>query len=170
MFTNQNNTSPERELRRYENRLISIGTGIAAFGIWSVIRFIMTLMLDTEETFKRLDFGIDSASEMIVFLIITFIVLLLLFLAHLHIGISARKEGLGGRGKWGYLIFTVIFLLFYLWAVSEDVRNMDEYYNGFFDCIIETAIDCTVTITLVEILYAAITVRCLRRKLSNGGT
>ena len=49
----------ERELRRNQNVLVCVGTGVIMFGFWSVIKGIMTiflqrdLLLETIETSKQ---------------------------------------------------------------------------------------------------------------------
>ena len=157
----------KRELRRYEDRLIVTGSGIFVVGLWSVVKFAMIYAFGQLPEFSNEIMAELGESETLVLGIVLFITLVLLMLSHLYIGRSAQNEGLRkSTNKWGYIVFTVLFTVLYGISVSDDIRNLDIYYDTAFDGIVETIIDITVLVTLVELIIAAVEVKYLRYKIS----
>lgn len=98
----------ERELRRNQNLLYCVGTGVIMFGLWSVIKGIMTLFLQKDELIVMLEtvkasLTPDQAdyfvSTFTLVCIIIGIIIGVLLLMHICVGLSARKEGMGRRKR-----------------------------------------------------------------------
>ena len=78
----------KRELRRYENRLTVIGTGIMALDIWSLIKEVMTVIND-KNYFHALIDDPDMSPLLYDIIVVVIIVFLALFLLlHLNKVIS----------------------------------------------------------------------------------
>lgn len=166
----------ERELRKNQNLLVCIGTGVIMFGFWSVIKGVMTIFLQREELIAMLEEVKASLSQeeveffapafTIVCIIIGIIVLLDL-LMHIFVGLSARKEGLGrGKGRHrAYLVFSVILFLFSTFSMVMQISSMEKSFAGFLDVIVPVIVDVTFMIMLIELIVVGSKVKTLKRKL-----
>ncbi len=84
--------------RRLENNLVTLGTGIIAFGLWAFIKLLLTVMFLGSAYFA------DSPEEQrLAVVIATWVVAVLTLLMYVWIGLSARAEGKGKRKKPVYL-------------------------------------------------------------------
>ena len=59
----------EREIRRYQDHLANIGTGIMLFGAWSAIKFNMEFYFRAKELLETLQENEKTAGILIVFTI-----------------------------------------------------------------------------------------------------
>ncbi|MBO4877567.1 MAG: hypothetical protein J5501_06155 [Ruminococcus sp.] len=161
----------QREIRRCRDHLVSIGTGVSLFGIWTVIRIIMGFILEREYVMEEIQKGTDEDQRLVIavlcFLIAVF--LLMILGIHLYIGMSARREGLGGKKGNGYLIVTALFILFYCFGITAEIVLYDKAFKGISDGIVTVFIDITMLVTLAELMFNAVRVRKLSRQLTETG-
>ena len=161
----------QKEIRRCCDNLVSIGTGISLFGVWTVIRIIMTVILERDtlmtETQNYTDAGVVLIAA--IMCIIMAIFSLMILGIHLYIGLSARKEGLGGKKRTGYLIATGLFILFYCIAVTTEIVTFQETFKSIPEGAVTVFIDITVLITLAELMLNAVRVRKLSAQLKENG-
>lgn len=161
----------QKEIRRCRENLVSIGTGISLFGIWTVIRIIMTVILERETMISETQNYTDAGAGLIVALlcIIMAILSLMILSIHLYIGLSARKEGLGGKKRTGYLIATGLFILLYCIGITAEIVTFQETFKSIPEGAVTVLIDITVLITLAELMLNAVRVRKLSVQLTENG-
>jgi hypothetical protein len=153
-------------LRRNQNYLVMIGTGVIIFGFWSVIKTIMLLILGSQEVT-----GFSSSVQVYGMPIQTSYLVLILMLAaelavRLYVGLSARAEGFGAKRGTVYVVFAVLLSLFHLAAIVANIGSQFRAYENPADAAVSLLMDLTSLVTLVELINSVFKVRWLSRELS----
>lgn len=165
-------------LRRSQNTLIVVGTGIILFSVWTVVKTLGVLFLLKNESVavvkKALDeTGIILSDQQVFFIVLVIIlVIMLLFLAvRTFIGLSAISEGRGFRRRKGYLILAVIMIIINIAAavINFFSARSQEYPVAFGNNLSLPAhiIELTSIIMLVELVFSAIRIRRVRKRVSH---
>lgn len=156
----------EKELRRNQTALVTLGDGIILFSVWSVLRILLILWagpaLDLSAVEAEFGPELMPLARLAVFVIL---ILLMLpdFLLRLYIGRTARKEGMDGRQKNTYLVFAALILLVSLgFSVASLVLA---FKNGisdqsYLEFVVSFLVDLTSSVLLAELL---VTVRRCRK-------
>lgn len=163
----------EVQLRKHQNMLVIIGSGVMSFGMWSAIKMVLYSMMRRSEF--RETIAEQGASEDIqgVLLIIMylFIGIGLAFILALrsYIGLSARAEGMGKKRGNGYIIaaslLTLVDTLIFA-VVAYYSFTTPQSIDDLLDRIVSGVVELTSLVTLAELVYSAIRVRQLTRALS----
>lgn len=154
----------QRELRRYENRLVVIGSGMIGIGLWSLIKVILSLFMDERVANSIKESADDMISEALILAVLLIIVVLVVGW-HLAIGLSARSEGYGKRSSWAYLVSIALLIAFYIFSMKAEIDEFDTVSEDPIEMVISLLIDGSVCVTLAELFHAAIRVKLYRRKL-----
>ena len=147
------------KLRRYENLLTVSGVGVIALGLWSVIKTILLLFFRDD---LLADMPDDPLAWVILYIMIGFI-LLIIFLIHLFVGLSARSEGFGKKKGYLYIVVAIFMVLFSLASIVMIFVNTNE--SSLLEMIVSLIVEATALIVMIELLVAAFTVKKLRKKL-----
>ena len=164
----------QRELRRCHDHLVSIGTGMSLFGIWTVVRVIMNVILERQQFFEEIqasesEIPMDTRMLMAITLIIIAVLCLMILGIHLYIGMSARAEGLGSKKRTGYLIATGVFILLYGVGIVSEILQYQTCFQGITDAAATVFIDMTMLVTLIELMYNAVRARKITAQLAEQG-
>ena len=155
----------EKELRRKQVTLVTLGTGVILFGVWSVVK---SLLYFRTNLFKDLDTQVEP--ELLPYIKLVTVVIVALFVLadlgiRLKIGRRARAEGMGRRQKNGYLILAALIVLVNiigdLLGVCYIVKNGVPEQSGL-DYVVSVLVDLSSTILLAELIITALRVRKLR--------
>ena len=154
----------EKELRRKQVTLVTLGTGVILFGVWSVVK---SLLYFRTNPFADLDTQVEP--ELLPYMLATVVIVALFVLAdlgiRLKIGRRARAEGMGRRQKNGYLILAALIVLVNITAdllgVYYIVKNGVPEQSGP-DYIVSVLVDLSSTILLAELIITVLRVRKLR--------
>ena len=165
----EDHKSLERKLRRYENRLTVLGAGIISLTVWSLIKSVMTFINDKNYLNKLINDPEITGQEYNIFIAFIVITVLIILLIQYYIGHSARREGFGRKKSWGYLVLTLLFSIIYLSDIFLSIKSFNDYYDSVSDGAVNILIDITIVISLIEIIYASVRVKLLRRSLSQEG-
>ncbi|MBO4913762.1 MAG: hypothetical protein J5449_01020 [Oscillospiraceae bacterium] len=160
----------QRELRRNENTLVVAGLGIAAFGVWSIVKMVLMMTLQADKVLAELDvFGESVTREQAILIVSVIAVAIVLvdMLLRLYVGLSARKDGLGGKKKSTYIVVLCIMIVVTLFADWYSAANLSELSeDSALDTLASLAVELTSTVVMIELAVAAIKVRKLRKKLA----
>lgn len=158
----------EREIRRCQDHLISIGTGVSLFGIWTVIRIVMSIIVERRFIMSEIQKSTeeDPVLVMTVLCLIAVLLSILILSIHLYIGLSARREGLDEKKRTGYLIVNGLFIIIYCIAITAELICFRKAFYSIADGIITIFIDITMLVTLVELMFNAVRVRKLSGQLT----
>ena len=102
--------------RRLENNLMTVGTGVAAFGVWALVKYILTAFVLNEE----IEDSMEPSSLKVIYIFV-FSLTLLDFLMRCFIGFSARAEGKGKNKGVFYLVITVLLILIYAFNIVVEI-------------------------------------------------
>ena len=148
------------QIRRLENTLTTIGTGIVAMAIWQTIKIILQLtLLNQMEKNEETTIGVIIAISITVFL----------GLIECYIGFSARSEGKGKKKSGVYLVWTGLYLAAFFAVLVYEIYLIFADYDFTISTIVIVIIDISAFVLNIEMMVSAIKVRRLR-KLSAGGT
>ena len=147
------------KIRRLENNLITLGAGIIAFGMWSFIKNLLTNLTMGESIT-----GTVGTQHQTAFNLIGVGVILISFLTHLWIGLSARAEGKGKRTRIFYLIAVIIIILCSVLIILTEILLMIWIIEINLSTAITIIVDITKTIFMIELLYSSVTLRKLKKK------
>ena len=143
----------EKELRRERSTLRSLALGIVAFGLWSVLKTIISLMmvpleeiLDSEALAAVTNSGLRFAVYAV--MVITALAIMSVdLIPRLYVARKARREGLGEDQGRGWIIWAVILLVF--WIVLDIIEitglpgQIKDAAKGPLDSIVTLAVDLT---------------------------
>ena len=164
-------------MRRSQNTLIVVGTGIILFSIWTVVKTLGLVFMLKDESIaiarKAADkIGISISDQHLYYIVLAvMLIIMLLFLAvRTYIGRAAISEGRGVRRRKGYLILAVILIIINTVAVTANylLPESQEYLgelstNNSMPALI---IEVTSMIMMVEMVFAAVRLRRARRRIS----
>lgn len=149
-------------IRRLENNLVTVGTGIIMFGLWAFIKSILTALL------IGMDY-IDNATEeeQLLFSIASWIFAVLSVLMYLWLGLSARAEGKGKRKSPVYLFFVGMICLFSISAILYEIYTLTVQFKTVDDpvtLLVTIIIDVTRLIFLFELIYSSVMLRRIKKQ------
>jgi len=149
------------KMRKAEINLKSLGTGVMLFGAWTFIKLALSCLI--YGIGDQLDESLDQAVVIIVNVIVWgFIVLL--FLMHLYIGQSARRESEGRRKRAFYLFLTGAVVMINAAAIATEVFMIVTQHEEILTMLITVLIDVTSVAILIELIVNALALRKLRRE------
>lgn len=151
----------KRDLFEAQNLLSTSGIAVIAFGVWSILKAIIVLILSKgtfngQET-EGIDPAILSAFSWVILLVVAVIDLSIRF----FVGLSARAEGRGKKKSVVYLVFTVILILgslYNLYALATQYIQID-----LIDGVVSLLVELTSLFALLELFINAIKVKRLSK-------
>ena len=163
----QSNNELQIKLRKNRDTLKIVGSGVIAFGIWSVIKALLyselnmgTFLASIEESPVLTEAMLKTA-----FRIIIAIILLIDLAIRLFVGLSAIGEGRGKRKHYVYiamafLIAAVSFIsvFFLILKPGED--------SSLLELVVTLVIEVTSAVTLMQMCFSAIRVKKLYKQLA----
>ena len=164
-------------MRRSQNTLIVVGTGIILFSIWTVVKTLGSLILLKDEAVAAIrktadEIGIILSDQILFYieLAVTLIAMLLFLAVRTYIGLAAISEGRGIRRRMGYLILAVIMIIFNITAVVMNfVSTTSQDSHAVFSedtSLSAHIIEITSIVMLVELVFSAIRIRRVRKRVS----
>lgn len=153
----------EAQKRKLETNLITLGTGVILFGIWTFIKFAISFILFGTELDEVL-----SDEQLILGNIFIWIFSAIEFLLRCYIGFSARSEGKGKHKSVWYLLVTGIFVIWYFVLILLDCGTLFAIDENYFDVIVTIIIDITSLVFLIEVFLYSVKLRKLRKAQLKG--
>ena len=147
----------EIKTRRLENNLITLGTGIIAFSIWSLLKYAMAFFFDPSYTE-----GLNGIAKT-VFIILIVTISLTDVLFHFYIGVSARRDGRGKKKTPLYLVLTAVVILVYAAGIGFEIYQLF-VTEKYFTMAVTLLVDVTATIIFIEMFAYAVQLRRIRRQ------
>ena len=165
----------KRELRRSRNELSIAGSGMIAFGFWTMIKTILILFTKKEEITGVVNESLaiiqNDAPEvgrflvaLIVYIIIAFFIILI-FIVYFSIGRACISVGKKEKKKILYIPVSLILGVSFLYSVVYDINNASTAFDSVFDCIANVIFDLSTAITMLAIVYSSVRIFVLTRKL-----
>ena len=164
----------EKKLRRNQDALMISGLGVMLFAFWSIIKIIITAILDPTGLLQQLSAEVDPTfASTNIYLFLVIVILIIYFSLdlgiRLYVGLSARKEGRGqykknGRPRTAYIVLAFILTLLSAYMIYQLCSNL-AVTDQPLDVIAALIVEITSFFTLVGMIRSAIIVRsCLNAK------
>ena len=153
--------------RRESSTLVVLGTGVMAFGIWSIIKLIGTFAFRIPLFTASEEEELGSVG-MIFAIIIAVIIVSVDVLLRIFVGIRARREGAGKKAGKAYLVFLVLMIIVSVISVIVEIDAVLSAERDFFDSYANLIMELTSLVVSFEVYMAAIYVRRFRAKAEEG--
>lgn len=176
-----NNDPKQVAIRKYQNTLIVVGSGIILFSVWTVVKLLGSFFLLQDETVAAMreigGAGMEEIPDSAVFYITLAVVMLIMLVVlaiRVYVGLSAISEGRGKRKSRLYLLLAVIMIISGIMSLYTSFFRVDPQSamgalstdNSLSGLIIEL----TSAIMLTEMVISAIRMRRLTgRGRKSGG-
>ena len=163
-------------IRRSQNTLIVVGKGTILFSIWTVVKTLGSFLLLRAEAVAVVkqaagENGADLSDQQVFYvtLVLLVIFMILLLALGIFVGMSAIAEGRVLRRHNVYLILAPIMIIFNLVSIVTGLfpKGPQEYRGVFSNDTSLSAliIELTSMIMLVELVYSAIRIRIVRKRV-----
>ena len=155
----------EKELRRLRISLMTLGSGVFAFGVWSILKSYLYLWVNPV-VFDDVEAQYQSAVMIVFYVMYTFFMLIDLLL-RAYVGKGARAMGMGKRKGLLYMIVLSLMLtvsvLSCLFMVLRhgDTRMQNQSELDFF---VSAFVEFCSMGVLAELLYTVIRVKKLEKQ------
>ena len=155
----------ETELRRRRIALMTLGSGVFAFGVWSILKSYLYLWVNPV-VFDDIPAQNQSAVTITFYVLYTFFMLIDLLL-RAYVGMGARSMGMGKKKGLPYMIVlslmlavSVLSCLFMVLGQGETrMENQSE-----LDFVVSAFVEFCNLSVLAELLYTLIRVRKLEKQ------
>ena len=152
----------EAKIRKLENNLVTIGTGVVILSLWTLFKTILYVIVYWGKI-KDLTSTLQPMETALVFGMV-FAAVLIEFVLHSFIGLSARKEGEGKKIRPIYLIITEIILLLYAALILIELLPLfrAEYFSLI--SVVSIVIDVTSFAFLIDMISSSVRLRKLKKQ------
>ena len=154
------------ELRRRRITLMSLGTGVISFGVWSILKtmlymYMNVIRLDVTDIPPEYQRGATIAAY------IMYAIFLLIGLSlRLYVGMKARAAGNGQRQRLTYIVVAGVLLSFGVLSLmlvlfSRTSGRMEN--QSMMDYLVSIFVEFCSTAILAELVHTAVRVRKLAK-------
>lgn len=156
----------EIELRRRRINLMTLGSGVIAFGVWSVLKTFLYIWVDSYVfEFPDIPPELIPTANAIAYALLGFLMLIDLAL-RAYIGLSARSVGMGKKKSRAYIILAALILAssivsWVLMLVTHKYNRMEN--QSVLDYYVSLFVELSSSAILAEMIYTAIRVRKLEK-------
>ena len=142
---------------KIEINLITTGTGLMFFGLWTFIKFFLTIV------FLGVEYDDNTSDEVkLIATIITIIAVAIVSALFCYVGLSARAEGKGKKKSVVYLIVNGFILFFHILIIILEAVSLLFGVN-IFTIVVTIIIDATAAVLMSEVMINSIKLRKIRR-------
>ncbi|MDO4882123.1 MAG: hypothetical protein Q3975_02125 [Oscillospiraceae bacterium] len=142
---------------KIEINLITTGTGLMFFGLWTFIKFFLTIV------FLGVEYDDNTSDEVkLIATIITIIAVAIVSALFCYVGLSARAEGKGKKKSVVYLIVNGFILFFHILIIILEAAAL-LFGENILTIIITMIIDATAAVFMLEVMINSIKLRKIRR-------
>lgn len=149
----------DARIRRVKVDLMTIGTGVIAFGAWTFIKCALSVLMIGVKYDETL-----SDAEITALNIVMWIMMILIFLIHFYIGVCARAESRDKRKTAFYLILTGLVSIFELAMLISEIVLLFTTADNTISLIVTLIIDTTSLVFMAELMINAVRLRRWRKR------
>ncbi|WP_029321628.1 hypothetical protein [Butyrivibrio sp. AE3004] len=152
------------QIRKYYNNLEINGLGVIVFGIWSVLKYLINMIMgqtNMEDIVAIINIG-NSDTLVNVVLVIVFIVYTLVLLLHVYIGACAVYYARRKTENTRFLIWAIVLFIINLISVSNYLCS-PESMEWDDTVIITLMVDFTFFYIIIDMLYSYIKIKKLSK-------
>ncbi len=149
----------EAAIRKYQSDLMTGGNGVILFGLWSIIKVIMTYTL-TDTTNLYINEDLPEYVMAAIYFVVFFVVLYLIGLLHVYVGLCAISEGTGMKSGKLYIVLSILMAVADLCDIFIAFTTKDAIVKNY-SLFVSALVDITASAMYLQIAYAAIRIRRL---------
>ena len=171
--TDPANLPEKMQLRRDENTLMVVGSGVIVFGIWSVLKVLLLETTRLPEMIAEIrledlgleELGLGDLSWVVAAMAIMLVLigLLLDLSVRVFVGLSARAEGKGKKQGRAYLVWSALLLTLSGLSFCSYVYAFFRRSDQIMDADAAILVELTSFVTLLQMILSAVRVRRARR-------
>ena len=158
------------ELRRRRITLMSLGSGVISFGVWSILKTLLYIYVGVMKlNVTTVPEEYQQAATAIAYVMLAFFMMIGLSL-RLFVGLRARAAGSGKRQRPTYIVVAGLLLAWSVLSLLVAVfsRTSGRMENqSVMDYAVSIFVECCSAAILAELVYTALRVRKLA-KLAEG--
>ena len=158
------------ELRRRRITLMSLGSGVISFGVWSILKTLLYIYVGVFNlNVTTVPEEYQQAATAIAYVMLAFFMMIGLSL-RLFVGLRARAAGSGKRQRPTYIVVAGLLLAWSVLSLLVAVfsRTSGRMENqSVMDYAVSIFVECCSAAILAELVYTALRVRKLA-KLAEG--
>lgn len=163
------NDSQHVKLRRCQNTLSVVGTGIILFAAWSLVKTFGTLFVMQSDSgqlriveLRQMTPELTDAEFFLLLLVTALITLLLEIVLRVYIGLSAKAEARGSKRRRLYIILAGFLVLESIGIVATSLMQLVAGGDTDPEQLVTTIIiETTSLIMIIEMMISAIRIRRL---------
>ena len=148
-------------LRKNQNTLSVIGTGVIVFGVWSVLKGVMSIGIDASNGSIP---SMENRMQTTVFWVLAVIILAVDLGLRLYVGLCAIAEGRGRKQRYAYIVLAFLMVLSSILMVVLSVYYMPKAITIGLP-IVAIVVETTSCVLLVEMALSAIKVKQLSKAI-----
>lgn len=152
-------------VRRLENNMVTLGTGVIVLGIWSVLKVAFEFVLGGADAINA-EVPDELREYMTITLIFFWVLTDIELAARVYIGLSSRAAGKGKRKGIAYLVWTIVLMLDLFLTACSDFYIYAFVMGNLAMAIITLLIDGTSFFITLELFLSAVRLGKLRKQES----
>lgn len=155
-------------MRRYRSMMDISSLGIVAFGVWSIIKLVLTAMGDPNHFINNVgpDQGAGRGDDILTVVFLAIITAIDMSM-RLYIARSARKVSKGEIKKTRYIIFAIVLMLTSAFSIFLQCVGIHLDPSGWVSYFVSILVELTSLGAVAELIYASVRFR-KARDLFNG--
>ena len=155
-------TTPQSELRRHEDNLITIGSGVVMVGVVSMLQLLLFFRVNAsqiQDFFQSLSPAqySDSLRKFVMAFLFTMVFTGMLIRA--YVGLTARAEGMGKKKGYFYIIVAGFIALLDTILVILGFIQLFLSQGFVFDLLVTLALLMVSIVTIAQMIISAIYVK-----------
>lgn len=158
----------EIRLRRNQDTLIIVGTGVIIFELWSLLKAVFTLLLRAGDLYEMI-MEESSLEARIVVVGIIVVVLLIDLILRLFVGMSAIAVGRGKKSRFVFVAAALILAFLSAWVVTAQVIGFVKGEDLSLTSQVSAVVELTSLVTLTQLINSAMAIRGIRREIMKQG-
>ncbi len=151
----------DAKIRKLENNLVTVGSGVVIFSLWSLLRMIVYFIVLGDTLLVNL-------TPLEILFVMTFIwgVIIIDCVIRCFIGLSARSEGYGNKKRLVYVVLACIVFVNYtlLFAMEIVFIVLDSF--DLVTLVVTIVIDLTSNLFVLDMIVSSIRLRRLRKQIA----
>ena len=170
-FSTQNKQQKEpREitLRRNQDTLVIVGTGVIIFGIWSLLKTLFALLLNIGDLYEVILKEETPEGRVAIFIVVT--LMLMIDLAfRVSVGLSAIAVARGKKSRFIFVAGALILAFSSATTVTAQIKGIVTGEEITLISHVTAAVELTSLITLTQLINSAMAIRGIRKELKKQG-
>ena len=151
----------DAKIRKIEINLITLGTCVIIFGVWTLVKLIISYLFINTEGFTDL-----TSEQALISYIIIWAFVAVSFLLNCYVGLSARALGKGKKRNSFFLVVAGTIVFFRTIIVAAEIAMAIFSDTGFISLITSAFIDSTTIVILIELMVNSIRLKNIGKENS----